>query len=146
MKYILIIIFTFFIIYVPSHKLETCNIDTASNAISPILFYEQTIDGSGQNVLITRFLHNKVGIFTSQIAKCYLEYFNPVNVFLSTGIYGLMFLLYFAYKVFSQRLVLLGAVLLFPPILLILINLPYLTSIYYKLVSILGVVIYFKKT
>jgi len=144
MKYILFAIFTIFIISLPVFTQEVCNINTAKNALSPVISYEQTIDGNTQNVLITRFLHNKIGIFMSHISKCYLEFFNPVNLYLSVGIYGLIFYLFLIYKILTKNMVLLMIAVFTAPILLILMDLAYLTSIFYKSASILGLAIYFR--
>ncbi len=78
--------------------LPKCNLTTATQALPPRIFFEQTIDGP-QPVLLTRFLHNKIGIFLSESGRCYLNVIDPIFVFDSVGILGLIAWLYFVYRI-----------------------------------------------
>ncbi len=88
MKLIIFIIAAFFIIAHPFKKLEQCNLSQALQAIPPRIFAETHADGSQQNPLITRFIHNKLGIFLSELSRCYLYVLDPAIIYSSTGIIG----------------------------------------------------------
>jgi len=103
MKLLLISIFVFFILIKPIPKLDPCNIQTAKQAIPPRIHFEQTIDGSRQRAIITRILHNKVGIFTSEVGKCYFYVFDPVLIFKSAGTMGFIFWVYGGYQIIVRK-------------------------------------------
>ena len=104
-KFFKITISIIFIIYIASkHASQTtiCNIHTALQAIPPRLFAEQTIDGSAQSVIFTRFIHNKLGIFGSEFTRCYFYSLDPNFIYHSVGI-GIISWVYFAYIILIKK-------------------------------------------
>lgn len=91
-----------------------CNLKTAKQAIEPRIFAEQTIDGPKQPIILTRFLHNKFGIFGSEFTRCYFFSLDPNFVYQSTSI-GIIFWLYFAYTVLTRKMIILLLPLLIVP-------------------------------
>src|SRR3989338_5436172 len=83
--------------------LPVCNRQTITQALPPVIFAQQTIDGSGQPPVITRFFHNKLGIAGSEIARCYFNALDPVFIYQWLGIGGLVGFLYFFYKIIDGR-------------------------------------------
>lgn len=98
MKLILLIILSVIIISVPGTSLPVCNIDTAKQAIPPRIFAEIAIDDNTQNVLFTRILHNKTGIFLSEFSRCYFNVFDFNYLYNLLTIFGLLGLLFFIYR------------------------------------------------
>ena len=103
MKFLLFLIFSTFIIFKTGWSIEECGIRSAQQAIIPIVWFEQTIDGPGQSPIITRFFHNKIGIFASQMTKCYFDRISPEFIFDSVGIFGLMFIFYLIYNLSTKK-------------------------------------------
>lgn len=103
MKFVLPLIFSAFIILKTGWNVEECGIRSAHQAIAPIVWYEQTIDGPGQNPIITRFFHNKIGIFVSQMTRCYFNRISPDFVFDTVGIFGLIFIFYLVYRLLTKK-------------------------------------------
>lgn len=114
MKIIAVIAFTLYL-FLKSYSFIPCNTDTAKQAIPPVLFFEQKIDGPNQPPLITRFFHSKATIGASQVAKCYFNKIDPVYLYESMGIFGLFFWLVFIYKAMEDKNLLLVAVFLALP-------------------------------
>ena len=98
MKIIILLLIAITIVFKQAPKSQACDVYAAKRAIPPRIFYEQTIDGNNQPVLITRFLHNKIGIFASEVAKCYFNVIAPNAMYAGAGIFGLIFEIYLAYK------------------------------------------------
>lgn len=104
MKIAITMLFAIFLILKPiSTPSNKCNINTIFQAMPPVIWYEQTIDGKDQPPTLTRFIHNKLNIFSSQMAKCYAYRLDPVDIYRSLGILGLFFWVYFAWAM-SQYL------------------------------------------
>lgn len=98
MKIILFLIVSFLIIFTPRVDLPICNIDTAYQAIPPRIFAEIAIDDNDQNVIFTRMIHNKTGIFLSEFSRCYFNIFDFNYLYNQLTIFGLAGLLFFIYK------------------------------------------------
>lgn len=101
----------------PQALSPVCNIDTAKQAVPPRLFAEITLDSNTQSTLVTRFLHNKAGIFLSEFQRCYfqsldLNYLNEI-----LGVLGILGYLYFIYRSFiSKRITLIMLILMLPAV------------------------------
>ncbi|MDO8487455.1 MAG: hypothetical protein Q7S45_04125 [Candidatus Curtissbacteria bacterium] len=119
-------------------SLPICNLDTAKQAIPPRIFAEQTIDGRDQNITLTRFLHNKIGIYASEFSRCYANVFDPNFIYHTVGIVGIITWLYFVYQIIQRKYYFLLIVLLALPLLPFLkfSLLPILFA--YKLFAIIG--------
>ena len=109
MKIIFIFLIAFFIIIKSEVAIQECNIRTSTQIIPPKIWFEQAIDGFSQNRLLTRFLHNKAGIFTNEIGGCYLNILSPVFIYQATGFFGVFFWYYFVYRAVlkNQRMMIL---------------------------------------
>ena len=97
-KLIFAVVLVFLIFSKRDFVLPDCRRQNASLAIAPRIHYEQSIDGKNQPIEITRFFHNKIGVFGNELANCYFDVLSPVLMFQITGIFGLLsilFLLYF---------------------------------------------------
>ena len=151
MKTIIIFLVAFFVILKSGGQVQECNIRTSLQAIPPRIWYEQAIDGSSQNRLLTRVLHNKAGIFINEINNCYLQILNPGFIHQAAGFFGVFFWLYFAYHAIlkNQRMIIL-ILLMLPLIPLASVNAPVyffglgLISNIFKLISFLGLISFFK--
>ncbi|GEM_PF-5815419 len=138
MKIILIIIFSAIILVQANPSLPICNVNTAKQAIPPRIFYEQTIDGKDQNILLTRFLHNKIGIYASEFGKCYANVFDPNFIYHLLGAIGLVTWFYFVYLIAKRRLYPIIAILAVLPMLPFLKFSPLPILLIYKLFAIIG--------
>jgi hypothetical protein len=146
MKILLTTLFIFYLLIKPTVKTQwECNVHTIFQSIPPIIFYEQTIDGKIQAPLVTRFLHNKPGIFMSQFAKCYTHNLEPLEVFTTVGIVGLFFWANFIYVVLTRKNWLLLSVFLIIPAISIFIIDQRITDYSYKIFAILGFIFFLKK-
>lgn len=146
MKKILVLVFAAIIIAKsPTQELPICNLQTVKLAFAPVIFEQTTIDGSAQPVLLTRFLHNKVGIYSSAIARCYLAALDPNFINNSTSIVGLLSLLFFLYKAASKIYYPLLTIFLISP-LLSFFNAPTIVLIIiYKIFAIIGLLFWLKR-
>lgn len=124
--------------------LPICNFTTAKQAIAPRIFAEQTIDGSSQPIVMTRFLHNKFGILGSEFTRCYFYSFDPNFIYHSTGI-GIIFWLYFFYASAIKKLIIpLSFFLIIPA--LPFFGLPIVIVSYtHKIFAIIGLAFYLYK-
>ncbi len=139
MKIFLLIIFSAVIILAKADaNLPICNLDTAKQAIPPRIFAEQTIDGKDQNILFTRFIHNKIGIYASEFGRCYFDVFDLNFIYHTVGIIGIVTWLYFVYQIIQKKFYFLIFVLLVLPLLPFLkfSSLPILFA--YKIFAIIG--------
>lgn len=151
MKTIFIFLIAFFIILKSSIEIQECNIRTSLQIIPPKIWYEQAIDGPFQNRLLTRVLHNKAGIFINEVSGCYMNHLSPVFIYQATGLFGLCFWIYFAYRavVQNQRMIIL-ILLMLPLIPVASANAPTylfglgLISNLYKLIAFTGLITFFK--
>lgn len=117
---ILISIFLFIDFKIPSTSSLTaeCSLATIKQAMPVRIFNEQTIDGPSQPIFLTRFLHNKIGIFLSEFGKCYFNILDPNYIDDRVGILGLFFISSALYRLaVSQKLKLLIALFLLIPFL-----------------------------
>lgn len=138
-KLCLLIIFSALIVLAKTNdSLPICNLDTAKQAIPPRIFAEQTIDGKGQNIPFTRFLHNKIGIYASEFSRCYLGVFDLNFIYHTVGIVGIITWLYFVYQIIQKRLYPLLFILLALPLLPFLRFSPLPILFAYKLFAIIG--------
>ena len=152
MKTIFIFLIAFFIIIKGGLQIEECNIRTSLQIIPPKIWFEQAIDGPFQNRLLTRVLHNKAGIFINEASGCYMNHLSPVFIYQVTGLFGVFFWIYFAYRavVQNQRMIIL-ILLMLPLIPVASTNAPTylfgmgLISNLYKLIAFLGLIAFFKK-
>lgn len=145
-KYIVLLIISVLIFNLKTTWDPTpCNIKTAKQAIAPRIFAEQTIDGKNQPIIFTRFVHNKIGVFLSEFARCYFLALDPNFIQKTTGI-GIIFWLYFVYFILIQKLYI--ALLIFLSIpLLPFFQLPLVIVSYaHKIFAIIGLIfLTFKK-
>lgn len=95
-------------------NLAICNLQTINQAIPPRIFAEQTIDGPTQAVLLTRFLHNKVGIFLNEMTRCYFNLLDPNFIVQITGILGLVLILVAIYRLIKIKQFLLLTFFIYP--------------------------------
>lgn len=99
MKFLVLVIFSIFIILAKTSTPDRCDLVTAQIALPIRIFTETTIDGRGQPVLLTRFFHNKVGILANELGRCYFNFFDPNIVVAQASLFGLLPWLYFFYRV-----------------------------------------------
>jgi len=116
MKFILFIIISAFIILAPKIGLPICNIDTAKQAIPPRIFAEIAIDDNDQNVIFTRAIHNKTGIFLSEFSRCYFDVFDFNYLYKQLTILGLTGLLFASYRAIVLKRYNLILLILFLPL------------------------------
>ena len=146
MRLVLILIFSLTILLSQGWSLPICNIQTATQALPPRIFFEQTIDGSSQPILLTRFLHNKLGIFSSEIARCYFNVLDPNFILKTVGLIGFITLLYFLYKIILNKNYVLLILFLVLPISPIFGISPLIVVYPYKLFAIIGLLLLLRKT
>ena len=146
MKKILLTIIGLLIALAPiTWDFPKCSVPLIKNAFPPKIFFETTIDGLGQNTLITRFLHNKVGIYGSVTTKCYFDLLDPKLIYTNFGVATFMFLAMFTYQSAKQKIWLLLILFLLLPILSIL-GLPLLLFVIaLKIFAIIGLILKLKK-
>ena len=125
--------------------LPICNIATVKQALPPVIFYETTIDGSNQPVLVTRFLHNKIGIYGSETTKCYFNALDFIFINNSTSIVGLLGILLFTYKSAIKKYYWLLVIFLFLPLLPFFTNSDKILILAYKIFAIIGLAFVFFK-
>lgn len=124
-KTITFLLISFLIIAKSGWDYSECNIRTAKQALAPKLWFEQAIDGSSQNTLVTRFYHNKISMITAEIAHCYFERLSPNFFFEISGIFGTFSIIYLLYWLtVRRRLIYLSCLLLAPAIPVLSYNLP----------------------
>lgn len=138
MKIAAITIFSLFLVFTSSFTQSECNIKTAKQALPPRIFYEQTIDGPVQSVILTRFIHNKIGILGSEFGKCYLENFGLDFVYQHIGLIGLAFWLLFMHKVLTKARYPTLAYILFLPLVSFFGFTPYILFYSYMVFAIIG--------
>lgn len=145
MKIFLLLVISAFIILKVGWNVDECGIRSSLQAVVPVVWYEQTIDGSNQNPLITRFFHNKIGIFVSQMARCYFNRIGPEFIFDSVGIFGLMFIFYLICNLSTKkRWPILTVIAVFSLLPVLSINFPTsklfvdFLAYFYKLLAIIG--------
>lgn len=139
-KVIFIIIFVVLISLKTGGELPICNFKTATQALAPRIFAEQTVDGHDQPVLVTRFLHNKVGIFANEFSRCYFNVLDPNFVYHSVGLIGIIFWLYFSYQIIVKKRWLMLSMFLVVPVLPFLRFPPQIVVYWHKLFAIIGLV------
>lgn len=144
MKIFLIFIISIFWILKPLPTIENCNVKTIRQALPPVTWFEQTIDGHDQSVIVTRFLHNKIGIAGSQFAKCYFNSIDPQIAYKSVGLLGLAFWLYFIYYISSKINWFLILIFLLMPFIPPLLDVNQAIAVFYKIFAIIGALYYFK--
>lgn len=141
MKIIFLIIFSIAILIKTPPQLPVCNLFTAKQALPPKIFAQQTIDGPAQPVVITRFFHNKVGIFASEFAYCYLSALDLNFIAGSTSLIGLISFLYFLYQIAIKKIWLAAAIFLFFPLLPFFDFSSLIVSYAYKVFAIIGLLL-----
>lgn len=87
----------------PNWVFERCDRITASLSVAPIIWYEQTIDGQKQRHYLTRFLHNKPGVYMSHVGKCYFQAIDPFLLYKNLGIVGLAAFFYIFYFFLREK-------------------------------------------
>ena len=83
--------------------LAECNLRTVNQVIPPRIFAETTVDGKDQAILLTRFLHNKPGIFLWEFSKCYLAFFEPNFIYQSVGLLGMISWFYLLFSLIKNN-------------------------------------------
>ncbi len=145
MKALLIIISAVIILAAKATALPPCNTDTAKQALPPRIFAEQTIDGSGQNILVTRFFHNKLGILSSEFSRCYFNVLDFNFLIKALSVIGLIGYLSFVYHILVNKKYYLIAIFILLPIIPFL-KLPFAISlIVYKIFAIIGLLFLIRK-
>jgi len=142
MRIILFSILSLIILLKSGWQVPICNLATARNALAPRIFAEQTIDGPGQLVLITRIFHNKIGILLSEFGKCYFNLLDPNFIYGSTGILGIVPWFYFAYQIFKRKIFLPIVIFILAPIAPFFYFPVSLIAYIHKVFAIIGVVIF----
>lgn len=142
MKKIILLIFVIFIIRIPLSPPTTCDIRTAKQAIPPKIFFESSIDGSGQDVYFTRFIHNKVGIFSHEFATCYFNLIDFNFLTKNLSLFGLATWFVFIYRQFIKKQYLVFE-LIIPALPFFLVPAAYIVLIY-KIFAIIGLSILLK--
>lgn len=145
MKKLIIGVLLLFIFLRPVQKIEPCNINTAKQALAPRIFYEQTIDGQYQSVLVTRFFHNKLGILVNEFTGCYFKVINLNFVYISTGLIGLFFWIYALYKLIEAKKIFVLVSLLFVPILSFTNFFPAMVIIAHRTLTIVGALFFLRE-
>ena len=143
-RYLIFILISLVILFKTGWQLPLCNFKTAKQALVPRIFAETTIDGPNQPVLLTRFLHNKLGIFINESARCYFNVLDLNFVESSTTLIGLLFWLYFIYQITIRKYWVLIVVFLITPIVSYLTVLSALAAIVHKIFAIIGLAWYLK--
>ena len=140
MRVVLFSFLTLIILLKSPWQSPICNFATAKNAIAPRIFAEQTIDGPDQNVLITRILHNKAGIFLSEFGRCYFNVIDPSFIYQSTGIFGVAASFYLMYRIIKKLAWPQIAIITIIPALLFFYTPMALIAFTHKLFAIIGLV------
>lgn len=143
-KFAVFIIFLILVVLKPLQKPGFCNIDTAFLALKPRIFAETTADGIGQNPIMTRFFHNKVGILSSEFARCYFNLIDPYYLYQTLGLIGFFSWLYLGYFLISRKLWPQLLMLLLFPVLSIIHFVPTFLMIGHKSISAIGLFIFLK--
>lgn len=145
MKFLLLIIFSIFILLAKVPTPDRCDLVTAKNALPVRIFAETTIDGRDQPVLLTRFFHNKAGILAHELGRCYFNFFDLNQVVASASLFGLLPWLYFFYRLattVSKYPVILGVFMI--PALLIFVSVTQVAYMH-KVFAIIGLVIWYMR-
>lgn len=125
---------------------DFCNVDTAKGAIPPRIHFEQTVDGRSQNIFITRFIHNKVGIFVNEFGLCYLAIIDLNYLAASLGLVGMFFWLYLFYRSVLNKNWKILALIALVPLFAFFNYLPAVVPWGYKIMSIGGLALFLKKS
>lgn len=146
MKYILIFIFAIYLIFKSIPQLKVCNINAAKMAIPPRIFFDSTIDGRAQHVLVTRFFHNKIGIFSNELGRCYFGTIEPYYLFNALGFIGLAAWLFAMFEfTLSKRWKILVIILLLPLIPFIQFGYWKIIPYTHKAISVAGFILFLKR-
>lgn len=143
MKYLIALVVLVVIVRSNIPSIEHCDLGTATNAISVRTFHETTTDPPDQPVIISRFFHNKLTIFTNEIGRCYLNFFEPNFIADSTTLLGFLPWLYLLYKSFSKWVFLIP-VLAVPLIPIFISPMPIPVAYAHKVFAIIGLMIWSK--
>ncbi|OGD86311.1 hypothetical protein A2164_00675 [Candidatus Curtissbacteria bacterium RBG_13_35_7] len=140
---VLIILFIASLIITKSvSKPPVCDVRTSKQALLPRTHFEQTIDGRGQPVLVTRFFHNKIGFLGSEFGRCYFNIFDLNYLAKNIGLVGLIFWLYFLYQIVNMRKWLLVSMFLLIPLLPFFDLFPIIIPYSYKIIAITGGILF----
>ncbi len=145
MKYLIFILISAVIIIQKGWTLPICNMDTVKQSIPPVIFAQTTIDDSLQPTIITRFLHNKAGIFVHEVTKCYFFSLDPNFIYKSVSLVGIFFFIYFIYRILRNKkysaIIIFFIIPAFP-----IFNLqPTIVAYFYKIFAIIGLMLYLKR-
>ena len=143
MKILLVIFFAILLFLTRPVPLPQCSLRMAIQALPPRIFQQTTTDASTQNTLITRFFHNKAGIFGAEFGKCYFNFFDPVLIAQNTLYIGLLPWLYLVYNLLLKKnLILISALLILPIFSFMEVNFPF--AYLHNIFAIMCLVIYLK--
>ncbi len=145
MKLLLIFIAGAAITLAKTSPLPICNTDTAKLALPPRIFYEQTIDTNRQPILLTRLIHNKLGVYGSEFAHCYVSLFDFNFIYNNFSLIGLVTFLVFMYEVLTKKRYLLAAIIFLSPLIPFFKGPIIINLVIYKLFAIIGLIFLFKK-
>lgn len=139
MKIVLFLILTVMIILVKSTStLPPCSMALVKQDFIPVSFEQISIDGSLQKPLVTRFLHNKLGIYGQEISACYFNATEGEFLFKNIGAIGTIFFLAFYYKlIVKKRWIFLLLALIVPILPFVGLSQPVLIIVY-KIFAIIG--------
>jgi len=126
------------IIMKSAQAIPFCNLAIVKLALPPRIFQETTIDGNRQNVILTRFFHNKVGIYGSEVGRCYFNAFDLNFIAANVTIPGLLSILFLLYKSISRKYWPF-ALFLIVPILPFFGLPPLIFTLIYKVFAIIGI-------
>lgn len=137
MKYFTVLLVSLIVLLSNPSYLPLCNLRTARQDIPPRLFQLTTTDSPSQNPIITRFFHNKPGVFLNGTSKCYLNFFDPVIIAKNTLYFGIFGWLYAVYKMFLTKKWILIAAFFILPLIPYLIPFPQIIYLH-KIFDIIG--------
>jgi hypothetical protein len=126
-------------------EFPVCNLATIKQDFAPTIFFETTIDGSSQKPLVTRFFHNKVGLYGASTTKCYLNFLDPSLIYKNLGPLVLILIGFFISKSIAQKRLQLLLIFFLTPLALILNLHIVLFVIIYKIFAIIGLLLLLSK-
>lgn len=142
MKLLILSLAIIFILLQPQARLPDCYLALAKLAIPPRIFAEIAIDDNTQNVIYTRILHNKAGIFLSEFSRCYFNVFDFNYLHKQLSMVGLAGFLYFVYQSLTKKRVELIVFIALLPLILF-FKLPLIIlAVLLKLTAVIGLTVF----
>lgn len=145
-KTLIILLFLINIIFQKSEWVfDRCDFEIARQALSSVIWYEQTIDGQNQPHVVTRFLHNKAGVYLSQFGKCYFQAIDPYLLYKTVGIAGIFSIFFLTFITIDRKNYLVLTLLFLLPILPFFKFATNFQIVIYKILATIGLYFFFKK-